>query len=83
MAFNQATADAICQRLAEGESLRNAIVYWACNLAGAACLPAGLWLQLHAGIGLPPWLGGALSGLACAGLMIVGRLYVMRSYTLT
>ncbi len=52
-------------------------VYFVCNVAGAACLPAGLWLQLHTTTGLHAWAVGAMSGFACAALMIAGRLYVM------
>ena len=60
---------------------RPALVYFVCNVAGAACLPAGLWLQLHTTTGMHAWAAGAMSGFACAALMIAGRLYVMRHGT--
>lgn len=66
---------------AEARKRRPALVYFACNVAGAACLPAGLWLQLHTTTGLHAWAAGAMSGFACAALMIAGRLYVMRHGT--
>lgn len=66
---------------AEARKRRPALVYFVCNVAGAACLPAGLWLQLHTTTGLHAWAAGAMSGFACAALMIAGRLYVLRHGT--
>lgn len=46
MAFDQATADAICQRLAEGESLRSAA-----KAAGIAASTVLDWTQVNAEFG--------------------------------
>ena len=66
-----------CKHATGVRKRRPALVYFVCNVAGAACLPAGLWLQLHTTTGLHAWAAGAMSGFACAALMIAGRLYVM------